>query len=225
MPAAPAADAAAAADSAAASEPQWSRDSRSIYFLQGGGIYTLAVAAAPGDGYRGGSGRGRTRRPRRSRRRHCRGARHGNGVRRRGAAAHPLLREDGDRYHRRTPPGLRRGLARDEESFLRSQDARRELGRGQGQVRGHAAPHRRHRGTAQPDHGDDRRYERLPHRHHRRHAACPRRDRPRSASPRAIPASTWSPMPAASTRSATSTARVRPITITSRSRPATSSSR
>jgi tricorn protease len=29
------------------SEPQWGRDSRSIYFLQGGGLYTLAVSAAP----------------------------------------------------------------------------------------------------------------------------------------------------------------------------------
>ena len=29
------------------SEPQWARDGRSIYFLQGGGIYTLAVSAAP----------------------------------------------------------------------------------------------------------------------------------------------------------------------------------
>ena len=29
------------------SEPQWARDSRSIYFLQGGGIYTLAIGAAP----------------------------------------------------------------------------------------------------------------------------------------------------------------------------------
>jgi tricorn protease len=28
-------------------EPQWARDSRSIYFLQGGGIYNLAIAAAP----------------------------------------------------------------------------------------------------------------------------------------------------------------------------------
>ena len=45
------------------SEPQWGRDSRSIYFLQGGGIYTLAVsapatdtgAAAPSGG-RGGRG-------------------------------------------------------------------------------------------------------------------------------------------------------------------------
>ena len=50
------------------SEPQWSRDSRSIYFLQGGGIYTLAgrraapatdtaaAAAAGGRGGRGGRG-------------------------------------------------------------------------------------------------------------------------------------------------------------------------
>src|SRR5260370_673574 len=28
-------------------EPQWARDSRSIYFLQGGGIYTLPIGAAP----------------------------------------------------------------------------------------------------------------------------------------------------------------------------------
>jgi tricorn protease len=28
-------------------EPQWTRDSRSIYFLQGGGIYSLAIPAAP----------------------------------------------------------------------------------------------------------------------------------------------------------------------------------
>jgi tricorn protease len=28
-------------------EPQWSRDSRSIYFLQGGGLYSLAIGAAP----------------------------------------------------------------------------------------------------------------------------------------------------------------------------------
>ncbi|MCX6626191.1 MAG: S41 family peptidase, partial [Candidatus Solibacter sp.] len=28
-------------------EPQWSRDSRAIYFLQGGGIYTLSISAAP----------------------------------------------------------------------------------------------------------------------------------------------------------------------------------
>jgi Tol biopolymer transport system component len=31
------------------SEPQWGRDSRSIYFLQGGGIYTLAVSAPATD--------------------------------------------------------------------------------------------------------------------------------------------------------------------------------
>jgi tricorn protease len=29
-------------------EPQWTRDSRSIYFLQGGGIYTVGIGAAPG---------------------------------------------------------------------------------------------------------------------------------------------------------------------------------
>ena len=47
-------------------EPQWTRDSRSIYFLQGGGIYTLALgaapaadaAAAPTTGGRGRGGRG-----------------------------------------------------------------------------------------------------------------------------------------------------------------------
>ena len=48
------------------SEPQWSRDSRGIYFLQGGGIYTLPVAGGPaadtaaaaagGRGGRGGRG-------------------------------------------------------------------------------------------------------------------------------------------------------------------------
>jgi tricorn protease len=31
------------------SEPQWARDGRSIYFLQGGGIYNLAVTPAPTD--------------------------------------------------------------------------------------------------------------------------------------------------------------------------------
>jgi tricorn protease len=31
------------------SEPQWGRDSRAIYFLQGGGIYTLAIAAPAND--------------------------------------------------------------------------------------------------------------------------------------------------------------------------------
>ena len=122
---------------------------------------TAAAAAAGGRGGRGGRGGAAARSP-------C----DGNGVRRRGSAAHSLLGEDGDRHHRRTPPGLRRGLARDEESLLRSQNARRQLGRGQGQVRGHAAPHRRHRGAAQRDHGDDRRYERLPHRDHRRQPAA-----------------------------------------------------
>ncbi|HTS64911.1 MAG TPA: S41 family peptidase [Candidatus Acidoferrales bacterium] len=46
-------------------EPQWTRDSRAIYFLQGGGLYTLAIGAAPagdtapassGAGGRGGRG-------------------------------------------------------------------------------------------------------------------------------------------------------------------------
>src|ERR1019366_8089259 len=44
-------------------EPQWGRDSRAIYFLQGGGIYTLATAAPATDtgaaapsGGRGGRG-------------------------------------------------------------------------------------------------------------------------------------------------------------------------
>lgn len=32
-----------------AAEPQWSRDGRSIYFMQGGGIYSVAVSAAPAD--------------------------------------------------------------------------------------------------------------------------------------------------------------------------------
>jgi tricorn protease len=51
-------------------EPQWTRDSRSIYFLQGGGIYSLAIGGAPsgdsataatptgGRGGRGGRGAG-----------------------------------------------------------------------------------------------------------------------------------------------------------------------
>jgi len=42
-------------------EPQWARDSRGIYFLQGGGIYSLGVPApaAPGDSAPGGGGGGR----------------------------------------------------------------------------------------------------------------------------------------------------------------------
>ena len=31
-------------------EPQWARDGRGIYFMQGGSIYNLAIAAAPADG-------------------------------------------------------------------------------------------------------------------------------------------------------------------------------
>jgi len=47
-----------------AAEPQWTRDGRSIYFLQGGGLYSLAVPALPADsggapaGGGGGGGRG-----------------------------------------------------------------------------------------------------------------------------------------------------------------------
>ncbi len=82
-----------------------------------------------------------------------------------------------------SPPnaaGVRRGLARDEESLLRSQDARRQLGRREGQVRIAAGLHRRYRRTAQRDHGDDRRHERFAHRHFRRHAPA----RPSSAEER-----------------------------------------
>ncbi len=44
-------------------EPQWARDSRAIYFLQGGGIYSLSVSSAGGDAEAaalagGGGGRG-----------------------------------------------------------------------------------------------------------------------------------------------------------------------
>ena len=37
-------------------EPQWARDSRSIYFLQGGGLYSLGGRRRSGGGYRGGAG-------------------------------------------------------------------------------------------------------------------------------------------------------------------------
>ena len=51
------------AGSSRLNEPQWTRDSRAIYFMQGGGIYTLAIPAAPaGDSAStpaaGGGGRG-----------------------------------------------------------------------------------------------------------------------------------------------------------------------
>ncbi len=48
-------------------------------------------------------------------------------------------RAHGDRRRGRTQAGLRRSLARDEEPLLRSQDARRQLGRRQGQLRVAAA--------------------------------------------------------------------------------------
>ena len=138
-------------------EPQWGRDSRSIYFLQGGGIYSLAIGAAPAAdtvGRRRGPGRrtGRTRR--------YRGPCRNRGQRSR-SAPHSVLREDGNRCRRRAAPGLRRSVAGDEEPLLRSQDARGQLGRRERQIRSHASARGGYRGVAQPDHGDDRRPQRL----------------------------------------------------------------
>ena len=110
-----------------------------IYFLQGGGIYTLPVA---GGSARPGSPR---RQPATGRaavvvaaaaalrlRLHLRR----NGVRRRGSTAHSVVGEDRDPdvTARSAARNTRRGLAGDEEPFLRSQMHGDRLGRGQGQV-------------------------------------------------------------------------------------------
>ncbi len=139
-------------------EPTWARDGRSIYFMQGGGLFNLPInmANAANDAA---AGCGRARRwtcrtgwRSRDRSGDC-FCRHGQYA---GSASHSGFGADGGRYPGRAPAGVRRSVACDEESLLRSQDARRELGCREGYLRIDAALHLRHRGTAQPHHGDDR---------------------------------------------------------------------
>ena len=214
----------AAGSAAALNEPQWARDGRSIYFMQGGGIYAVAVAGAArrANGAaaarcRGGGGRG-------GRGGAAASAATGNGAGRRGSAAHQLSRcawtstapaerrqvfEEAwrvmkNRFYDPKMHGVNWAAAKDKyESLLP-----------------HVADTRR---AAQRHHGDDRRDERLAHRHFGRRPVAGRSAAAPSASRRAIPASRWSPTRRAITRSPTSTARARPTTITSSWRPAISS--
>ena len=164
------------------------RDSRSIYFLQGGGIYTLAIGAAPADRYR--SARPRLRRargPRRARRR-GRSARHRNGVRRRGSAAHSpsSVKMEID------IPAERRQVFEEAWRVMKNRFYDPKMhgvnwAAAKDKYESHAAPHRRYRGAAQRDHGDDRRYERVATPGSPAARACPAQRTPRSASPTRYP--------------------------------------
>ena len=206
-------------------EPQWARDGRSIYFLQGGGLYSLAIGGgAPADTAAAPAAAGRTRRARWTRRRRSRGRRHRYGAA--GAAPRRInfsVRMEIDipaerrqvfeeawrvmknRFYDAKMHGVDWAAAKDTyETVLPHIADTEELHNLIMEMIGDI--NASHTGIS----GGSR--------------AARAGRRPKSGSQRAIPASISSPMPAASTRSATSTARVRPTTITSSSRPATSSS-
>ena len=181
-------------------EPQWTRDSRSIYFLQGGGIYTLSVgqvsdlpstAAAATTGGRGGRG--------------------GRGT---ATAAPSTDTASAGAAPRRIPlsvkmeidiPAERRQVFEEAWRVMKNRfyDANMHgvnWAAAKDKYESMLPYHRRHRRTPQPDHGNDRRHERVAHRHLRRHSPAYPGTAPKSASPPAIPASKCSPMPAAITR-------------------------
>ena len=203
-------------------EPQWARDGRSIYFLQGGGLYSLAIGAAPatdaaaaaaaaGRGGRGGRG-GTTAATRHRDRIDGRALRAASTSPSRWrsifAAERRQVFEEAwrvmkNRFYDAKMHGVNWAAAKDKyESMLPhiadSEELHNVIMEMIGELNASPTP----ASPAAP--------------------GCPVQGAPQERIADALSrASTWNPTPAASTRSATSTARVRRTTITSRSRRAT----